>query len=366
MFRSNTVVIGAGMAGLTVAKYLHDQDISVTIFEKARGSGGRLSSKAIPLDHENRITFDLGCTHFEAKTQAFRQLLSTCSQQNTVATWPYSTTHSTNYVGLPRNSALTRSLAKGLSVNFGVRITQLTKKDHIWQLWQADSENINQALIAEAEHVVLAIPPEQAMALLPDNSDIKQSLGEQECAYLTPQWVMGLVLNADTQTVNNLSDMPPVWTPDNTDVVDQVTQEHHKPERSQTPVLQVQASVPWTESRLDWSKDMVAKALLQALSELLPTNISLAHQALYVHRWLYSCVPTQHQKMSDTFHTDQHKNRNTNERTAFLSSNNGLHVCGDYFLATHKYDGVESAFLSGQAMAEHITHLCRQQTPEQV
>jgi len=38
-------IIGAGVAGLTALQALKQQDCSVTVFDKSRGSGGRLSSK---------------------------------------------------------------------------------------------------------------------------------------------------------------------------------------------------------------------------------------------------------------------------------------------------------------------------------
>ncbi|WP_321389722.1 FAD-dependent oxidoreductase [uncultured Desulfuromusa sp.] len=39
-------VIGAGLAGLTAAKQLHSAGAEVTVFDKSKGTGGRLSSRS--------------------------------------------------------------------------------------------------------------------------------------------------------------------------------------------------------------------------------------------------------------------------------------------------------------------------------
>ena len=49
-----TAVIGAGMAGLTVARTLRKAGYQVTVFDKSKGTGGRLASRSYPggwIDH---------------------------------------------------------------------------------------------------------------------------------------------------------------------------------------------------------------------------------------------------------------------------------------------------------------------------
>ena len=49
-----TAVIGAGMAGLTSAKILRMAGHEVTVFDKSKGTGGRLASRSYPngwIDH---------------------------------------------------------------------------------------------------------------------------------------------------------------------------------------------------------------------------------------------------------------------------------------------------------------------------
>lgn len=136
MLETNVAVIGAGMAGLTAAKTLQDNGISVAVFEKARGSGGRLSSKAIAINDEERVTFDLGCTHFTASSDDFKAFLKPLLDGQKAAHWP--TEH--DYVGLNRNSALTRALADQLTVHFSTRVTKLDRTPNgKWLLWQEEA-----------------------------------------------------------------------------------------------------------------------------------------------------------------------------------------------------------------------------------
>ena len=43
--RSRVAVIGAGMAGATCARLLADAGLDVTLFDKSRGVGGRMSTR---------------------------------------------------------------------------------------------------------------------------------------------------------------------------------------------------------------------------------------------------------------------------------------------------------------------------------
>ena len=43
--RRHIAVIGAGMAGLSCARHLQEAGCRVTVFDKARGPGGRMSTR---------------------------------------------------------------------------------------------------------------------------------------------------------------------------------------------------------------------------------------------------------------------------------------------------------------------------------
>ena len=53
MSSSTTAIIGAGMAGITAARALIAAGQTVQVFEKSRGSGGRLASKRSEMGRVN-------------------------------------------------------------------------------------------------------------------------------------------------------------------------------------------------------------------------------------------------------------------------------------------------------------------------
>jgi len=65
-------VIGAGMAGITCARTLVQAGHRVTVFEKSRGLGGRMSTRDSAFG-----TFDHGVQYFTVRDPRFLQALET-------------------------------------------------------------------------------------------------------------------------------------------------------------------------------------------------------------------------------------------------------------------------------------------------
>ena len=66
----NVAVIGSGMAGLTAARILEAAGAIVTVFDKSKGTGGRLSSRSFEggwIDH--------GAPYFSSEQTGFSEFL---------------------------------------------------------------------------------------------------------------------------------------------------------------------------------------------------------------------------------------------------------------------------------------------------
>ena len=65
----NIAVIGAGLAGITVASKIKEK-FDVKVFEKSKDVGGRMSTR-----RENQFIFDHGAQFFKIKTIDFKNFL---------------------------------------------------------------------------------------------------------------------------------------------------------------------------------------------------------------------------------------------------------------------------------------------------
>src|SRR5690554_5782229 len=165
-------VVGAGLAGPTVAHKLRAAGVEVTLFEKARGPGGRMASTRVGSKSQSAI--DIGAQYFTNRNPAFREFLTRQAgtdcwgpwhgrfrYQNTDKQWEMMRP-AERYVGIPRMSAITRTLSGGLSVHNGVQVDGLWRSDNgCWVL--TDTEGSRHEGF---DAVILTAPPAQAIALL--------------------------------------------------------------------------------------------------------------------------------------------------------------------------------------------------------
>ncbi|MCV6626839.1 MAG: FAD-dependent oxidoreductase, partial [Cellvibrionaceae bacterium] len=76
---SKIAIIGAGLAGLSAAKQLQNR-AQVTVFDKARGLGGRMSTRRC-----EPYFFDHGAQYFTARSEGFKAFLEPLIEAGVVA-----------------------------------------------------------------------------------------------------------------------------------------------------------------------------------------------------------------------------------------------------------------------------------------
>lgn len=327
----DVVIVGAGIAGLTAANELSRHGYRVAVYEKARGTGGRMSSKRVALDDSQFMSFDLGCASFSASSEEFKQQISQWHSDGVIAPWWKDSNGNTHYVGIPRSSSITRHLSKNVACYFKTKIGSLTFENDVWNVVSDESDEI----IARAKQVVLATPPDQAYDLLPESSlrdcELKQAL---DCVSMNPQWVMGV--EVDQLPIN----FPEVTQP-KSDIILSISHESIKPHRDSLGkhVLQVQATVAWTQQHLEVNKTEVSEILQNELSryfsDVFDSDIKINHS--YLHRWLYSQTQRNTHKVNTSL---------------YLSDESGISLIGDY-IDPHTR-GVESSWMSGYQLSKHL------------
>lgn len=327
MVTLDVLVVGAGMSGLVVASQLANNGLKVHCVEKARGSGGRLSSKRVTSEVNNEsISFDLGCASFTASSELFRSQVENWIHAGLAEIWHYSDQRGAHYVPVPRSSSLTRSLADQLPVHFSTRITRIEKNQQGWLAFVED--NGQQVLFAHASHIIFATPPQQAADLLPTGHIFKTPLSEP---ILLPQWVLMLYLKG------HLNLQEPYYEFDDSPMAKLIL-EQSKPARVEQGDHQIwvlHATTEWSCEHVDTDKEKVARLLMSELAGHLGSPLIVDQH--YVHRWLYS----------------QGQPHSLSGRE-YLEDGDGLWFCGDYLAETDQIKGVEAAFTSAHMLVRNF------------
>lgn len=162
----DTVVVGAGWAGLTAAREMVRAGREVVVLEKSRGPGGRSTTR-----RNNGARFDHGAQYFTVRSAAFGRQLQQWRDSGLVQPWrprlavigDKSSHHDpegiSRFVAVPGMNGVCRHMAADLDCRFEQRLTAL-EFDHRWQLELDSGEKL------EARRLLVTAPPAQAAALL--------------------------------------------------------------------------------------------------------------------------------------------------------------------------------------------------------
>lgn len=308
MSSSKTAIIGAGMAGITAARSLIAAGHNVQIFEKSRGSGGRLASKRSDMGRVN-----LGAQAFSATDPLFLEELNSWQQ----AGWVERCTADSSYwTGTPYMSALTRNLLGDLNTHFSCEIRALSHSSNGWLLHDQQSQTHG-----PFQQLIVAIPAPQAQVLL---NNCAPELAEQAaCVDMQPIWMVALGFKQPIALTNNLELL-------SNEAIAEVI---HTPQSTEHPMqtLMLRANEQWTKEHILDEREQVIAALTASFAALLDHPLPTADSA-FAHRWLYAlgALPTASTLLADT--------------------QRGLYIAGDWC----GHGDVYSAWHSGKHSAQQV------------
>lgn len=151
--KPTTLIIGAGIAGLLLARRLQAAGDPVVLLDKSRGVGGRMATKRV-----GAAIFDQGAQYFSARTPEFMILAQSWQAKGWVHDWPGSV--HPRYVSAGGMTTVPKHLAEGLDLRREHKVLAVRR---VTSHWAVDVEN--QPLLT-AERLVLTAPAPQSLALL--------------------------------------------------------------------------------------------------------------------------------------------------------------------------------------------------------
>jgi len=311
----SVLVVGAGVSGLACARTLIDHGYSVTVLEKGRGVGGRLSTR-----REGDWRFDHGAPQMQfgdGRTQRYAE------------SWEldgYLARVGAVHTGRGAMSTWPKHLAADVAVKTGVQVQRAVRTGAQWELMD------QQGATHRADVLVLAIPAPQAITLL---ANAVPTVGDAlRSVRMAPCWSTMIVFDAPppVRVTERLVDGE-LQTGD--DRVARCIRQPALPGRPTAEAWVVQAGATWSRDNLERTPDDVCAEIAPLLRAQLEIAGEVRHAAS--HRWRYA------------------RTEAGVERTCLWDRDALLGACGDFALAfPNAASEVERAWLSGVAMAGRI------------
>lgn len=165
--RYQSIIIGAGIAGLLAAEQLQRHGRKVIVVEKSHGVGGRMASRRI-----GDALFDHGAQFITARDAAFRRFLKQMEKLDLISPWFGAAkadehTHP-RWRGKPAMTAIAKHLSRNLEIKLEAKAEKIWVQDNIWQVKLDDLTTL------QAETLLLTPPVPQSLELI-DYSDLNIS-----------------------------------------------------------------------------------------------------------------------------------------------------------------------------------------------
>jgi renalase len=321
-------VIGAGIAGLTCARLLSDT-AHVTVFEKARGMGGRMAVR-----YFDDTKMDFGAQSFTVRSPEFQDFISPFIHSGTVAPWsprlikvsaegteclqPWNL-REPHYIGVPTMNRWLKSVVPMETVKLSQPIARVERSNN--KTWSALSPAGE--CLGQYDWVISTAPAPQTHALFPTS-------------FYAADELLGVQYDACHAVMFdfNQAEIKPSWDAafiDDGSVLSWVANNASKPGRADELAVVALSDYTWSQQNLNNDSHPLYERMLEAASDLYGVSRS-ALRFLSGHFWRYAQVVTE---IPDDFMFDTEQN---------------LLVCGEMFCGGR----VEGAFLSAYRAMEAL------------
>ncbi len=272
---NDIAIIGAGMAGCTLARRLLDAGMNVSVFDKGRAAGGRMATRV-----SASLRFDHGARFMTARGPALTGQLADWQRAGVIAPWTAAGSGSVvRWVGVPGMNALAPRLLWGAEVHLQTAITGMGVDEFGWWLASEDGR-----LPDCFDAVLVTVPAPQAVALFSRcaEPDLRSLTCELERIRYSPCWTLMLsfaerLVAADCLRLQSGS------------ILGWAARDSGKPQRDASNECWVLHATPeWSQRHLGLVPEQVEHRLLEAFrSEVGPVPAPLHQRA---HRWRHARV----------------------------------------------------------------------------
>ncbi len=252
----STLIVGAGMAGLTAARALAAEGIDVLVVDKGRAVGGRMATRRI-----GDAAFDHGAQHVSVRTDAFADEMQRLVDDGVTRVWlrTPSVAHpergvEARYAGVGGMRRIPEALAAGLAVKTGTPVDRLE--------------------FAATDAIVLTPPAPQTMGILAANG------------LAVPDELVAIEYDATLAvmaTLDEPADLPDGHVAPASGPVAWMADNQHKGV-SAVPSLTIHSTAEFAAAHIDRDPEAWTKALLEAAR---PHHAGGVTDAVS-HRWRFS------------------------------------------------------------------------------
>ncbi|PWR22146.1 NAD(P)/FAD-dependent oxidoreductase [Zavarzinia compransoris] len=315
-------VIGGGIAGQSAAAALSEAGALVTVFDKGRGAGGRLSTR-----RDGPRQWDHGAQYFTVRDPALKARVAALVAQGSIAPWGGTIGTlgpggfvpgeggEARFVGCPRMSALVGALGSGATV-YDVELREIVTRGAKLTVTDRQGEHFG-----PYDGIVVATPAPQAVPLLALEPALATRVAAVEIA---PCWALMLAFDAPLPLPFDGAFVDPAL---GGGMLAWIARDSSKPGRPRDRETWVVHAAPaWSAAHLDEEAETIAPRLAAAFAAV--TGIDAWPATRIAHRWRHAQTT---RPLGQPYLIDPRR---------------PIGACGDWCLGAR----IEGAFLSGRAM----------------
>lgn len=264
-------VVGAGMAGAVLAVLLRQAGRDVRVFDKGRGTGGRLATRR----HESGARFDHGCPGIPIPAgDPLTTVLETVIAQGSAARW--AGLGEAMAVGLPGMSQIPRALLGPVTVTASFEVARADRDSAGWRLVSRTGETTD-----PFDALFLTVPAPQLVHLV--ESAAPRFAEAAAAAAYDPCWTLMLAF-APEAAATLAATAPGALDGEGVEIA---IHDGGKPGREGAATLVCHMSAQWTRANLEREREDVAAELGSRIAGALGLPAPTVAMA---HRWRFARV----------------------------------------------------------------------------